>query len=119
MAYGRGNECRASGIGWHCILRAGCAGARVANINTSCTTTAYQSIPLVKPFGSNLKVLPFPFPVLPKTELMRLMNFPSADFPDDFLFGAATAAYLIQGQAFGIMMCLGLGILLFSHALDR
>ena len=50
---------------------------------------------------------------------MRLMNFSSADFPDNFLFGAATAAYLIQGQAFGIMMCLGLGILLFSHALDR
>lgn len=32
---------------------------------------------------------------------MRLMNFSRADFPDEFLFGAATAAYQIEGQAFG------------------
>ena len=119
MAYGRGNECPAVGIGWHCIPQAGFAGARVANINTSCTTTACQPILLAKSCGSHLEVLPFPFPFFAKDRLMRLMNFSRADFPDDFLFGAATAAYQIEGQAFAIMVRLGAGILLFSHALDR
>ena len=32
---------------------------------------------------------------------MRLMNFSLANFPDEFLFGAATAAYQIEEQAFG------------------
>ena len=50
---------------------------------------------------------------------MRLMSFSRADFPDNFLLGAAAAAYLIEGDAFSIMVCFGLGILLFSHALDR
>jgi len=50
---------------------------------------------------------------------MRLMNFSRADFPDNFLLGAAAATYLIQGDAFSIMVCFGLGILLFSHAIDR
>ena len=60
-----------------------------------------------------------PFPLFAKDRLMRLMNFSRADFPDDFQFSAATAAYQIEGQAFAIMVCLGVGILLFSHALDR
>ena len=34
------------------------------------------------------------------------------------IIGALAAAFGI-GQAFAIMVCLGVGILLFSHALDR
>ena len=36
-----------------------------------------------------------PFPLFAKDRLMRLMNFSRANFPDEFLFGAATAAYQI------------------------
>ena len=32
---------------------------------------------------------------------MTTMKFSRADLPDGFLFGAATAAYQIEGQAFG------------------
>ena len=32
---------------------------------------------------------------------MTAMKFSRADLPDGFLFGAATAAYQIEGQAFG------------------
>ena len=37
---------------------------------------------------------------------------------DQVIIGALAAAFGI-GQAFAIMVCLGVGILLFSHALNR
>ena len=58
-----------------------------------------------------------PVPILAKDQLMRLMKLSRAGFPDDFLLCAATAAYLIEGHAFAIMVCFGVGILLFGYAL--
>ena len=60
-----------------------------------------------------------PVPILAKDRLMRLMNLSRAGFSDDFLLCAATAAYLIEGHAFAIMVCFGVGTLLFGYALVR
>ena len=75
--------------------------------------------PVGQDLRSKSKSFAVHFSLFAKDRLMRLTNFSRADFPDNFLLGAAAKAYLIEGDAFSIMVCFGLFILLFSHALDR